>query len=469
MRPFEILILLANIPSLVWPILFARKRPRWITFFPVLALLFVIIHLMMEGYRWQMVPAYFLTGLVFLINLRSDAKVSRRWVSTAASVLGLLFLGAASALAALLPVPRLPALTGQFPVGTVSYHWIDQTREETFTEDPADRREIMVQFWYPAEVSPGATPGPYLPDIEVAGPALAKTLHFPSFLTSHIGLARSRSVPGAAVSKAEPRYPVLIFSHGLGGVRMQNTYQVEELASHGYIVVGIDHSYDCSVTVFPDGRVLLYRAKAPQEATDEEKERMRVKWVEIRAADARFVLDELEKINTGDPGGPFSGRLDLERVGIFGHSLGGSTTGLACGRDSRFKAGVDMDGTLRGDVVESGINQPFMFMTGEAGWGGQNERERYKRNLNSVYSRLRNGGYRLMIRGTGHYNFSDLPIMTPLHSLTSGTGSIDGERGLRIVTDYTLAFFGKYLKNRHSNLLDGPSPNYPEVLFEATK
>jgi predicted dienelactone hydrolase len=471
MRLFEILVLLAILPLFLWPIFIGREKPRSIASLSVVAILFAVIHLLVEGYRWQMVPAYVLTCVVFVMNLRrlfgsSGARLSRSWISITASIAGLLMLGAASALAALLPVPRLPDLTGAYKVATVSYHWIDGTREESFTEDPSDRREIMVQFWYPAEIAPGAKPAPYLSNIDVAGPVLARSLDLPSFLIDHIGLVRSRSYPGFPVAKTQPLYPVLIFSHGLGGVRMQNTFQVEELAGHGYIVVAIDHTYDCSVTVFPNSRVLLSRAKVPQDASNEEKERLRVKWVEIRTADVRYVLDELEKLNANDPNGLFTGRLDLERVGILGHSLGGATTGLACSLDSRLKAGINMDGTLRGSVIESGINQPFMFMRGEEGWGSPAERERNVRNMNTVCGKLKNGGYKLTIKGTGHYNFSDLPIMTPLHSLTKGTGSIDGERGLRIVTDYSLAFFDKHLNNRDVPLLDGSSPNYPEVLFE---
>jgi predicted dienelactone hydrolase len=471
MRLFEILVLLAILPTLLWPIFIGREKPRWIALLSLLTILFAIIHLIVEGYRWQMVPAYTLACIVFIMNLRrllgsSGAPRSRRWLSITASLAGLLILGVATALAALLPVPRLPHLTGTYNVGTVSYHWIDSSREEHFTEDPSDRREIMVQFWYPAEIAPGAKPAPYLSNVNVAGPVLARSLDLPSFLVDHIGLVRSRSFPTSPVAKTQPRYPVLIFSHGLGGVRMQNTYQVEELAGHGYIVVAIDHTYDCSVTVLPDNRILLSRAKVPQDASNEEKERARVKWVEIRAADARYVLDELEKLNAGDPNGLFTNRLDLERVGILGHSLGGATTGLACSLDSRFKAGINMDGTLRGSVIETGINQPFMFMNGEERWGSPTEHERFVRNMNTVCSNLKNGGYKLTIKGTAHYNFSDLPIMTPLHSLTKGTGPIDGERGLRIITDYSLAFFDKHLNNRDAPLLDGSSSNYPEVLFE---
>jgi len=474
-RPFEILLLAANLPPLLWPLLSRRKRPRWIDFLPLVAVLLLLIHLIREGYRWQMVPAYALTGLAFLLTVwrafrpgpvPADKPVSRwrKAFSIPGHLLGLLLLAVAAALAAILPVPRLPDLTGPYPVGTVSYHWIDPSRDEIYTDDPSDRREIMVQLWYPAEPMPGATPVPYLPDVAVAGPAIARVLGLPSFVLGHLGLVRTHALPGAEVSAARPGYPVLIFSHGLTGYRTQNTIQAEELASHGYVVVAIDHTYAAAVTVFPDGRTALYNPDVlPDGLPEEELKRAANRLVSVWAADVRFVLDQLETFDAGNPDSPLAGRLDLERIGVFGHSTGGGTAVEACALDRRCKAGLGMDAwvvPVSDDVVAEGLEQPFMFMRSET-WAADENNDR----LMKVYRGLGDGGYLLTVQGSRHFDFCDLPLLSPIASSLGLKGPIDGRRVLRIVGRYSLAFFDRHLKNQDAPLLDAPSPDYPEVLF----
>src|SRR5262249_45830821 len=132
-------------------------------------------------------------------------------------------------------------------------------------------------------------------------------------------LARTRShaLTGVAVSKAEMRFPVILFSHGLGRVSAAYSGFIENLASHGFIVVGVESPYFSSALKMPDGRIIPNRSQRNARRGAREEEAV------TQAQDLVFVLDELNKLNSGDPATRFSGRFDLAHVGVFGHSRGG--------------------------------------------------------------------------------------------------------------------------------------------------
>ncbi len=479
MRPFEIALLVSCTPLLLWPLPPLRKRRGWVAATLALLVLFTTLHLFLEGYRWQMVPAYILVVLLSVLRVARLVKPSmeqRRLkpLSIIVGGLGLLFLAIAFALPLLFPVFRFPRPTGPYPVGTVTHHWIDTSRSETFTEDPADHRELMVQIWYPAEPTPRAKSGPYTVDADVIAPVLAKVqFGLPPFVFSHLRHIRTNAIPNAVVAETQPRYPVLLFSPGRGGLRVQNTFQVEELVSHGYVVVGIDHPYAAAATVFPDGRMV------PMDSRLKDKHFLESK-IGVLVGDARFVLDQLETLNASDPNGQFQGRLDLSQVGIFGHSLGGIVAAEACHFDARFKAGLNLDTYVPQSVVESGLSQPFMFITRDtvtmekelARWDPEKRQAAIDEQMNSIqatFDRLQRKGYLVKIHSMFHYNATDLPLLTPLTSVIGFAGPIDTARAHQIINVYTQAFFDKHLKGQDGHLLDGSPANYPEVEFAVHK
>jgi predicted dienelactone hydrolase len=150
----------------------------------------------------------------------------------------------------LLPIPQDLPLTGPYRVGTVTVDWVDRSRVEMYSGRANEPRELMVQIWYPAQPTPSASFAPWLDRVDVLGPALAARLNLPSFFLDHLKYVNTQSYRDAPVSPAEARYPVLLFSHGWGGFRAQNTHQAELLASHGYVVVTLAHTYDAAATVF---------------------------------------------------------------------------------------------------------------------------------------------------------------------------------------------------------------------------
>lgn len=476
MRPFEILLLIPNLLRFGWWGLVPGHRPRWLNWLPGLAVLLMIAQLLIEGYRWQLVPAYGLTALVFGLTLVGRARSGQSMRSRAASLrlrsgqalaigaLGSLLMIVVALPPLLLPIPHDLPLTGPYRVGTMTVHWVDTSRLETYSGRANEPRELMVQIWYPAEPASTAMVAPWLEHVDVLGPALGARLNLPPFFLDHVKYVNTQAYLDAPVSPAEARYPVLLFSHGWGGFRAQNTHQVEQLASHGYIIAAVDHTYDAAATVFPDGRVALHNdAILPAGTSPAELQQAAAQLVKQRAGDLAFVLDQLTSLDAADPGGRFTGRLDLSRVGVFGHSMGGGTTIEFCAYDARCQVALTMDAYLppvSADVYTTGLRQPLLAMFSERWPTAENNRL-----FDQLFHAPGGAAYEVIIAGTAHYDFSDIPSLTPIASTLGLKGPLSGERVTRIIDDYGLAFFDHYLKQRPAPLLAEPSVAYPEVQF----
>ena len=475
MRLTEVLILVVDLLAITraLALLPPGVSSRWVEAVPLVAGVLVIPHLILEGYRWQMVPAYALTAglcgvsLWRLAHLKPRPGAPGRARASLRSGLGALLIVVIALPPVFVPVPVTPDPGGPYAIGTLAFDWVDASRDEIYAPGPAPagKREIMVQVWYPAFPAPGAQTGPWMDRLDVVGPAIATYLHLPPFLLDHAALVRTHSYPNAQVSNAQARYPVVIYSHGWNGFRTINTNQLEALASRGYVAVSIDHTYGALVTVFGDGRVALNNPKAlPQGSPPAEYQQASETLEGVYAADLGFVLDQLKRLDIGEMDQRLAGRLDLERIGLFGHSTGGGAVVLACSRDPRCKAGLGMDAwvvPVPDAVIAGGLGQPFLFMRSEV-WATDRNNAR----LDRLYSGLKLGGYRMTIRGTRHYDFVMLGMLTPLAPALGLKGPIEGYRGMQVITDYLVAFFDQTLKGRPSSLLDGPSRQYPEVVLE---
>jgi predicted dienelactone hydrolase len=478
-RPLEILLLAADLLALAVMVVPLSGRARVLRrLLPPLVPLAVGAHLVVEGPRWQMVPAYVLGGLLLVAWLlaalpttpRADSR-TRRIGRIAGGSLAVLGLGLSVVLPAAVPVFRFPRPSGPYGIGTVTYHWVDTDRPEMFTADPNDRRELMVQVWYPAEPDPSAGRAAYVPDPQALAP-LARLLGLPGFVLSHLRHVTTNAVPSARVAQDEPRYPVLVFSHGRGGFRQHNTRQIEELVSHGYVVAAVDHPYAAAGVVFPDGRVVAIDPGMTGSAADEAQGAAMDATHPYFARDIVFTLDQLAAIDRADPYGVLTGRLDLARAGVFGVSLGGGVAAEACRQDERLRACLIMDMHMPPDLVRAGLRQPTMWISRDAetmrqeGWP-QTYIDEVQTSMRAVYERLPGDGYLVLVPGMYHSDFSDARLLSPLTSLVGLTGPIDGERAHDILRSYTLAFFDRHVKGDPAPLLDGPSPEYPEVRFES--
>jgi len=439
------------------------RRPLLLFLFSFVLILLAFLYIVYEGARWQMIPAYVVTGGILLrtyLPLLSRQRPKRLppWLSMLISCLAFFLLFLSTVAGSLFPVFALPAPTGIYPVGTVTYDWTDPARSDPFS--PHQKRELMVQVWYPAREDASAPLAPYATKATLD--ALALEIHRPPLLLEYVTLVKTHARVQTPLASRERNYPLLLFSSGLESFRGQSTFLMEQLASQGYIVASVDYPYESAAVVFADGRIALPKIWVPG-GTSAAEDRYKAQLVAIRVADNRFVVDTFLQLNA-TPHTFWSGKIDVSHLGIFGHSLGGATAIQACQGDSRFKACLDLDGELRAQITD--LKQPIMFMeTTNEQWDSALDKNRQLQREAALFESPGNDRYKVVIQGAGHLNFTDLPFIPSPLLQTSSIGRINAERGATLIEAYTEAFFATYLKNETTPLLNRMHiPEYPEVV-----
>ena len=370
--------------------------------------------------------------------------------------------------AVIFPVPDPYPVTGPYQVGTREIHLIDPSRNEIYGTDPAAPREFTAQIWYPAKPGSADKQAQWMPEIQYAAPAIAEKLNLPAFTLGHLKYVLANAYLEAEPIENESLFPVLIFSHGWEGFKEQNIYQVEELASHGYVVIGISHTYGSVLTVFPDGRQVPTNQNAlPDGVSDEAYDLASNTLVQQWSGDIVRTLDELESMDQ-DSGVLFlSGMVDLDRVGLFGHSTGGGAAVEFCLVDERCQAIFGMDvwaEPAEPEILELHLTQPALIMLSE-GWYYPNEPDRNYELLGTLAEMAESNVDEIVLLGTRHYDFTSLPLLTPLAAQLGLKGPIPGTLGLEIINAETVAFFDKYLKGNKNINLEEISNQYPDALW----
>ncbi|MFI9329805.1 alpha/beta hydrolase family protein [Kitasatospora sp. NPDC052868] len=456
MSPLEILALLGAVALVVARWLPPAARP------PVTIAAgsgFVLSALVLGGLgiRWQLLPV--LAGAALALPFAVSPLVRRRtgrpprrarwWVALPGSVVCTVLVATGPAAAWVFPIPVFPEPTGPFAVGTRVMQWTDPDRPETATPAPEDRRTVVVQLWYPAQQSPeGTRRARYLGRTEqearTVSDALARYAGLPGFLVDGAPQARTHAVPDAPAASDGGRFPVVLFSPGLGGVRTQNTAWAEELASNGYVVAALDHPYDSAAVVLADGRTI--GTEIASTGDDAEDDRRAAETAGIRAADLSFVLTQLGRLDRGEIDGPLTGRLDTGRAAVTGHSLGGAAALQAARQDARFAAVVDLDGYPR-DPEPLPVHQPVLALTQAITPATD---PRYLPRLTEVLTRGTATNYRLTIPGAAHLTFMDAPLYLP--PVPSMVGSLGRAGSPRAVAATTLAFLDSTLRQQPGDL-----------------
>jgi dienelactone hydrolase len=418
------------------------------------------------GAYWQLIPLYVavMLTLFVLIGMKRERP---RWLRAilATVVMGLLLTTAGFTY--LLPMFALPKPTGLYVTGTRIEPMVDPVRTETHVAGSARPREIVVQIWYPAT-----------PQHEHL--ASYRRRRETTLLSSYMAVLKTHSYRNAAVATTGAPFPVLLFNPAWGGQRTQNTYQAEDLASHGFIVVAIDHTYNSRPIAFPDGRVLwsrdLHDITDFQHTTLAQQIAIGNTEVRIEAGDDALVLNTLSAANL-DPGSPWFGRVDANDAGAFGHSFGGAAAAQICYQDPRVKAALNEDGWMFGDVSVHGLDKPYMFMDDDTppvsaaqlhSADVQTRREstldivdleNFQKTMHSF------GGYYVLILGSKHFNFADRSLYSPIRRWTD-SGSVSPQFAHQVVEAYTLQFFSHYLLQEPAPLLAENHSPYKGVQFE---
>jgi dienelactone hydrolase len=320
----------------------------------------------------------------------------------------------------------LPQPNGCNPVGT----------RTVVLRDPHRSRDLLVTMWYPA-VGGTSTLAPYM-DKKTADALAEEWKLQPDFQR----LVRTHARLLAPIAKGGP-FPVVLLEHGSGVVPAIYTVLAEGLASSGFIVVATNHPPDSLISVFPDGHELKFTPYWPAEADRRTQGVAIGKFAdEVLVADVRFVLD-LQQMNSHDHF--WQSRLDLSKVGIVGHSMGGTTAALATREESRILAGVNLDGStypgMNGDVRPVRVQKPFLFLATEKHASGETRAREYVGSESNTYY--------VVVTGADHLSFTDAHLVSSRFARDSKP---DYSAYVRAVLTSTLTrslveeFFAKYLK-----------------------
>jgi predicted dienelactone hydrolase len=272
--------------------------------------------------------------------------------------------------------------------------------------------------------------------------------------------------------------PVLVYLPSWGGTAVDDVFLIRDLVSHGFVVASLRYPSEQEVTEGAAKGVTL-RTEAPGDMSFSSEQAFEDTWalgskkVRARAQNVVAVLDRLARLNEEQPSG-FAHRLDLDRIGVWGFSLGGAAAAQAAWLDHRIKAAVNLDGWHFADAATEGVPCPYLYISdatplpGPAELTASDPEVRYTAILDTqdydhmIAGMKRHGGFYLKVDGTTHVNFSDDAIRRRFRRL-SGAGSLDARRALVITGDYLQGFFDTYLLGHASPLLEHDSPAYPEA------
>lgn len=447
--------------AIVWPALEGRRL--WRGVMATLLIGAVLGQLVVEGYRWQMWGLYGLAAGMAIGDLVSVDRQLESYRRIRRVVLGLVGLILVVAPAWALPVVALPPPSGPYQVATSSFQIRSEDRLEDYGPNTGDFRRVMVQVWYPGVVSEGMEPlTPWIADLEVVGPALADTLGIPGFFLDY-----TRYTPSHSYQRAEPfqgRIPVVLYSHGWRLFRNAAVHQMESLASHGFVVIAVDHTHGAVATVFPDGTVAPLDPQAlpdPEEVGDEVFEDAAIKLLETYSEDLRMVIGSLEEGEEG-PFGSLGAIADLNRVGIYGHSLGGGAAVRTCLLETICQAVASLDGwvePITSSELSSELKVPSMFIRSDPWRELENDQV-----LRGLVERSDRRSYWIGIENTSHSDLTIGPALSPVAGWFGLRGSMPAAQVFAIVDRYLVSFFERHLSGVGGRDLTEAPP--PGVLYE---
>jgi predicted dienelactone hydrolase len=391
------------------------------------------------------------------------------------------------------PTFQLPAPTGNFAIGTTRWVVTDQSRDEMFA--PGTKRDIEIIAWYPAGAS-GASgalgAAPYIRD------GMEEVLSFARLAKLGDAFNGLASVKTHATIDAEParspaRFPVIVFQHGYTGLPSSHTALMEDLASHGWAVLNLIHPYEATGARLADGTVVTFTDKknalragimdvfnewGPEGGTmekivaaagDADKEKLMRGYlsalkntdqvVKRWTLDAKYALDHLPK--TGAPG-RIAATLDLSRLGVAGHSMGGVAGAQFCVEDRRCKAALNLDGIPQyGTMIDTKMPAPFLMVySGRAGRAGASD---------IIYRRSASKYYRVDVKDTMHLDFTDMNFWDGPLRQRGAFGKIDPARAADITRMVVREFFGQEILKQPSAFLSGKQPMTDVTVVEVKK
>lgn len=502
MRIFEIILIFVHLCTFILAYRTDAKK-AWLGAVGV-NLTVLILHGILEGFRYQMFFSYlfvilFTVYVLTKINNRLFANKIPKFIKVITVSLSLLTLVFTSLLAYALPVFTLSKPTGNYNIGVKYFHLIDEKRKDPFLDKKSTKkREMMVKVYYPAkkdETKPFFT---YFHNSSELIRLFAKHYSMPSFMFDHLNLVKTNAKENLQISAKKQSYPVVLFSHGAGDSMEVQTSMSENLASHGFIIVAIDHTYTSAATVFPD-RIVSAKEANPNNFNTGDLDAV---INQIMADDAKFVMTKIGELNQGKMDSAFKGRLHLDKIGAMGHSVGGAVAYNLVNNDSRVKAAINLDGRVYISPKKDAKNMsPYLMLASDSGfaqslqkgeglhkkyedmpkeeqnnaltmYGSEKEYKRAyvldQQNTMGLIQVLKKSGNLFTIKGSDHMKYNDIGLFIgqPLRKLIGIKGEIDPTRNLDISGAVISTFFNQHLQgeaNHSLDSLDSLFKKYPEL------
>lgn len=304
-------------------------------------------------------------------------------------------------------------VTGEHKVSSTIYTWVDENRLETYS-DTGENRTVTLEIWYPED---------------------------------------------------EGIYPLIVFSHGAGGVLESNASTCMNLASNGYVVAAIAHPYQAAFVKDVNGKITTVDPEfmsgvmtdngSDDPAHEVKVYEMQKEWLAVRTGDINFVLDTILRHTEEQAEAPFD-RIDPEKIGLFGHSLGGAAVVAAGRQRDDISAVIDLEGTMLGeyqgyaDGKHTYCEEPYPLPLLDV-----NSRQVYelaKSYTKEPYVNFYMGDHaedfrEIVVEDAGHMNFCDLAVASPLGARLLGTGKTNAWKCLANINELVLNYYNYYLKD----------------------
>ncbi len=402
----------------------------------------IIIISIQNGLLWHYFPIY----LFFLIYIWVSITKPKKKFFTVIVLSLLVFL--AIDVAILFPFSEMPKTSGEFLIGTKNYDVVDESRIEKY-DDLGNKRKIRAQVWYPIDSNKGLKKAKWFIDGKETARGISKDAQLPLFLLDKMSRTKSNSYLGGNLSNKKDKYPLVIISHGWAGVRNFHQDFAEELASRGYIVIAIDHTYGATVTVFEDGKVanINYDAISLGKANFLDKANV---LVNTFARDVSRIIDFSHELNASDS--MFKSRIDESKIGLIGHSTGGGGDVRLALEDDRIKSIVGLDAwvePIKTQNVSKGLEIPSLFIRSKEWEVGSNNK-----NLGLLVDKSSVKPLVYQIDDTKHVDFAMVYMTSPFVKVLGYSGDIDRYVLNDILEETIVSFFDQTFADKNPDILE---------------
>ena len=362
-----------------------------------------------------------------------------------------LFCALATAEATSLPTPR-----GRYNTSIEHVQLIDQSRKDPFSSSSQPRKLMATIFTpveqdqcIPTQVSFLDSTTATFQDQKFGAYGLPAGLFGTLELTACTTTATQSKQPKVN----QKALPLVILSPALATTRLFYSVMAQNLASSGYVVISVDHPYDVDIVTFPDNSTILgvdiSDAQLPLALDTRVKD---ISFVINQALKPAFAKQYLQPLGSS----PCHSVIDTTHIGVLGHSFGGAAAAESLLHEKKVVAGINLDGSFFGQVVEKGTRKPILILAHD----GKNQTT--DPSWAAIWPQLKGWKKEVMMKAFAHYTFSDLPIIVDTLGIRDGLpnqvvgellGSVAGSEADRDVHKYVLAFFDISLKNKRSTVL----------------